>query len=365
MKIFEEMKQIPSVSALAADEYHQKEGILQNDVNQEMANLRSRYDFRGNCPLQVMVEYHLHHTLFMSSVFRLNNYTLLVRMLVWMYRAYHSHGLSYEYFTYAFPEWRKAVMLHMNHATGAEIDHVYQWIVEHHSDFVQLAISTDYKVFANNNNQEFGNVFVAQLLRGEYQACLALGENYCLTDVDDLASFYVEIIEPSLYEIGRLWEIGHISVAQEHLATAIVNKIMLTLFLRAGLREATKPKVVIAAAPNELHEIGASVVADLLEQHGWDVHYLGANIHKEELLEYLSLNKHCFLGLSVVTPFNLAAAQEIIHSIRGDASICRVKIMVGGAAFRHSGDLWHQVGADAYAVDGHAAIKIAKGWLEE
>jgi len=365
MIIFETIKSLPPVSMSAADEYAQRRDIIQNDVNQTLAKLNGIYDFMSNCPLQVMVDHHRHHTLFMSSVFRLNNYTLLARMLVWMYRAYHAHGFSYDYFTYAFSEWRKMVTIHMSQANGLEIDRVYRWIVGHHSDFVQLAESSEYKVLACDNDQEVIHTFVAHLLRGEYQACSEIGETYYLTDVDNLACFYVEIIESSMYEVGRLWEMGHISVAQEHLATAIVNRLMLALFLRAGLVEATKPKVVIAAVPNELHEIGASMIADLLEQHGWQVDYLGANMPKEDLLEYLRVNKPYFLGLSVVIPFNLESTWEIIDAIRSDASISGIKIMVGGAAFRHSKDLWHQVGADAYAVDGHAAIRTAERWLKE
>jgi len=365
MSIFKNLKQILPVSALAAEEYNQKQDIIQNHVNQALAKLNSIYDFMGNYPLQVIGDHNGNHTLFMNSVFRLKNYTLLVRMLVWEYRAYHAHGLSYDYFAYGFPEWRKAVMLNMSQAKGLEIALVYQWIIEHHLDFIQLAESVDYKFLKYNKDQEVVDIFVAHLINGEYQACLAISEAYYLTDVDNLVDFYVEVIEQSLYEVGRLWETGHISVAQEHLATAIVNRLMLIHFLRAGLVEASKPKVVIVAAPNELHEVGASMVADLLQQHGWEVDYLGANMPKEDLLKYLRESKPYILGISVVMPYNLASVREIIDSIRRDTSICGIKIMVGGVAFKHSEELWRQVGADAYAVDGHAAIKIAGQWLED
>ena len=364
MTIFATIKLLSPVSLSAADEYSQMQKVIQNDVNQALAKINSIHDFMSNCPLQVMFDIHHHHTLFMNNVFRLNNYTLLARLLVWEYRACHAHGFSYDYFTYAFSEWRKAVKLHVSQDNAAEIDCVYQWIVEHHADLIQLAESDDYQVFLSNKEQEGYSTFLTHLLYVESQACLAIGATY-LDDGNDLASFYIEVIEPSMYEVGRLWETGQISVAQEHLATAVVNRVMFTLFLRAGLRDANKPKVVIAAAPNELHEVGASMVADLLEQHGWAVDYLGANMPQEDLLQYLRVSQPCFLGLSVVMPFNLLSAREIIAAIRADTNICGVKIMVGGAAFKHSEDLWRQVGADAYAVDGHATIKIARSWLEE
>jgi len=364
MTIFETKAKVQPVSASAAGEYAQWQYSIQNTVSEALAKYDSIHDLTGNCPPEVLVDIQRQHTLFFSCVFQLNNYHLLARMLVWMYRAYHAHGFSYDYFIQAFSEWRKAVALHMSQPQAEEIDRVYQWIARHHSELVQLAESAEYQVFPNRNTQEDYSPFLTHLLHVEYRECLAIGETY-LTRADGLARFYVEVIEPSLYEVGRRWETGKISVAQEHLATAVVNKVMLALFLRSGLRDAIKPKVVIVAAPNELHEVGAYMVADLLEQQGWDVDYLGANMPKAGLLEYLQVNKPYFLGLSVVMPFHLAAVREIIEAIRSDAGLYGVRIMVGGAAFRHCEDLWRQVGADAFAVDGHAAITIARKWLAQ
>ena len=360
MSIFAALKLLPPTSPSAADEYAQKQEIIQNNVSQAIAKLNSLYNFTGNCPLEMIGDVHRHHTLFMSSVFRLNNYTLLARMLVWMYRTYHSHGFSYDYFTYALSEWRKAITHTISPANVAEIDGVYQWIIERHPDFLQLAEATDYHVFPYKQTQATDD-FVMHLLHGEYQGCLAIGKDYLAAK--SLAEFYVEVIEPSMYEVGRLWEIGHISIAQEHLATAVVSRVMLSLFVGAEKRETTSAKAVIAAAPNELHEVGARMVADLLEHQGWEVDYLGANVPKEYLLQYLIENQPCFLGLSIAMPYNLAAAQEAIKEIRS-ACICGIKIMAGGAAFKHSEDLWRQIGVDAYAVDGNAAIEIARKWKE-
>jgi len=52
----------------------------------------------GYNPLRMMYDNHLNHARFMANVFRFNAYTLLVKTVIWVYRSYHSHGFSFDYF---------------------------------------------------------------------------------------------------------------------------------------------------------------------------------------------------------------------------------------------------------------------------
>ena len=45
--------------------------------------------------------------------------------------------------------------------------------------------------------------------------------------------------------------------------------------------------VVVTTAPNEFHEIGAWMIANTLEGDGWDIHFLGSNTPKRDLLLHL------------------------------------------------------------------------------
>jgi methanogenic corrinoid protein MtbC1 len=45
-------------------------------------------------------------------------------------------------------------------------------------------------------------------------------------EVATAATVYFEVVQPALYEVGRLWERAHVSVAQEHLATG-VSEVMI------------------------------------------------------------------------------------------------------------------------------------------
>jgi len=61
--------------------------------------------------------------------------------------------------------------------------------------------------------------YMDHLIAGEDEECLAEGKALA-GDLDGLHALYVDVIQPSQYRVGELWESGKISVATEHLATA-------------------------------------------------------------------------------------------------------------------------------------------------
>ena len=92
------------------------------------------------------------------------------------------------------------------------------------------------------------------------------------------------------------------------------------------------------------------MISDLLEQKGWQVRYLGANTPQEELLDLLLSFKPDLLALSVIMPFNLAAAAGIITEIRKRPELASLKIMVGGPRFNEIPELASQIGADGLSL---------------
>ncbi len=133
----------------------------------------------------------------------------------------------------------------------------------------------------------------------------------------EVPGFYLNVIEPSMYEIGARWERGEISVAQEHLATAISSRVMAALYPRFVLGEQTKGRAVVTTVYEEFHELGAWMVADLLALDGWEVSYLGAHTPTGDLLDMLLNLKPDLLALSSAMPFNLDRVQESIQTVRG------------------------------------------------
>ena len=205
---------------------------------------------------------------------------------------------------------------------------------------------------------------LTHMLDNNFGACIELAVE-SVHSVEDLAYFYQEIMTPALYEIGRLWEEGQISAVQEHLATAISMRIMAGLYGGFVVGEPDKGAVVVTAAPNEFHEVGARMVSDQLEMDGWKVEYLGANSPLEDLLELLRQDPPFILAISVVMPFNIETVRQIIEIMKNDALLKQIRVMVGGRAFSLETNLWQKVGADGYAGDSWQAVLLSRKWWNE
>jgi methanogenic corrinoid protein MtbC1 len=162
---------------------------------------------------------------------------------------------------------------------------------------------------------------------------------------------YIDVFQPTLYEVGRRWESNRLTVAQEHIATAITQYVMAQVYEAPDVRAAAaKGRIVLTGVEGELHSVGAVMVGDLLETSGFHVRFLGTNLPTASILGVIRDAAPSHVGISATMLFNIGAVRQLIHAVRAEFSD-RVAIVVGGAAFRTNPDLWRQVSADSYAAD--------------
>jgi len=137
------------------------------------------------------------------------------------------------------------------------------------------------------------------------------------------------VIRAAQAEIGRLWQLNRVSIAQEHMATAISQLSLAALFERATPRASHAKTVLLACVEGELHDLPARMVADVLELDGFDVRYLGANVPTEDLVAVARAEQPDLIGLSVTMSFNLPALRTAVARVR--AAFER-PIFIGGHA---------------------------------
>ena len=129
-------------------------------------------------------------------------------------------------------------------------------------------------------NDRFGqNIqvdFLNALISGNYQMCSELIHQFPEKQ-NSIKEIYENIIRQSLYEIGELWEYNKISVATEHLASAIVESVLNEVFVEIVAKERKNKTVIVSCVENEFHQIGIKMVGDIFELNGWNTHFLGSN----------------------------------------------------------------------------------------
>ena len=192
--------------------------------------------------------------------------------------------------------------------------------------------------------------YLALLLDGNRRACAKLVQQLLEEDID-IKTLYADLFQKSMYEVGRLWEFNRISVAKEHLVTAIteglLNLVYPRLFEKASGDSRNEKKVVISCAANEFHQVGGKMVADIFELNGWDSQFLGANTPLDQMLAHIQDEKPDLVGLSVSVYFNMPALKSGLEAIRGN--FLHLDVMVGGQAFNWGGtEIIKQYSGTAY-----------------
>lgn len=364
VNLINSLDNICAASPDAAKAYEAAAGCLVDDVNDELEANPEISRLIGGNSLDLMRNNHDNHAAFMSTVFKIGSHELLARAIPWVYRAYHARGFSYDYFPVELTAWKRAVEKHLDHVHSSEINEIYDWMIRHHDSMIRLSVSSEGLAFSlPGESTEMQEVLLSLLLQGDSRGSLQL-VNQSVQTIADLKHLYLDVVCPVMYRIGLLWERNDISVAEEHVATAIVGRITAALYPRFANVDVFRGKVVVTAGPNEFHELGTRMLADFLEMEGWDVTYAGANTPKEELLVLLKQHNPFMVALSVATVFNLANARQAIDTIKADPETRDIKILVGGFAFNSMPQLWHNIGADGYAADANKGALSANAWWE-
>lgn len=164
----------------------------------------------------------------------------------------------------------------------------------------------------------------------------------------DVRSAYIDVLLPAEREIGRLWHLGEVSVAEEHLVTSTTQRAMAVLASSSPAAAPNGRTAIVAAISSNAHDIGLRAVADLYQLAGWRALFLGADVPAEDVPAMVNWFQADLLLLGVTMATQLPRVTRLLEAVR-ERSGRPVKVIVGGAAFDEAPDVWRQCGADAYA----------------
>ena len=176
--------------------------------------------------------------------------------------------------------------------------------------------------------------YLTALLDGKRSKCHDIVQKL-LDEKIDLKKLYADLFQRSMYSVGELWENNRITVANEHLATAITESLLNLAYPCLFASERIGRKVVISCTANEFHQVGGKMVADIFELNGWDGHFLGANLPPEEMARFIQVVQPDVVGLSLSILANIDNLKRGIEVVRTDFP--GLDLLIGGQAFRWGG----------------------------
>ena len=197
--------------------------------------------------------------------------------------------------------------------------------------------------------------FEAALLAGNQREALAIVSR-CIDGGHTLVDVELHVIQHALYQIGAKWQANQVSVAQEHMATAIAQSVMTIGLLQSPAPASIGKSVLLACVEGNSHCVGLRMVADAFQLAGWDVQYLGASVPANVLVKHAAESRPDLVGLSVSFAHQLQAVKAVIGGLIEHLGDGRPAVLIGGLAINRFDQLARMVGADGFGTDARASI---------
>lgn len=173
-----------------------------------------------------------------------------------------------------------------------------------------------------------------------------------------IIEIYEEVLAKAMYEIGLLWHKNIITVDKEHYATSVTQTVMSGFYDEIFQRPRKNRTLLSCAVGSELHEMGIRMISDVFEYNGWDTFYLGAALPEKAIMDSIVEHNPDLIALSVTMPPYLSVCEKTVIAIR--EKYPRIKIAVGGQAFKNTDKLWEKWNVDFYSESSNDLVQWAE-----
>ena len=118
---------------------------------------------------------------------------------------------------------------------------------------------------------------VARLIVGDESGCWTIVQEF-QSGGATAKGVYLDLFVPAMRAIGERWALGQITVAEEHRASAVMQRLIGRMGPQFRPRGPRRGSVIIGAPSGELHGLPVALAADLLRSTGFTVVDLGADV---------------------------------------------------------------------------------------
>ena len=198
----------------------------------------------------------------------------------------------------------------------------------------------------------FYNEFFSYLEKKDKEKCVRLVLDGLSNSTLDVVTLYEKILTPALYSGFGGPDLQDVIVWEEHARTSIVRTIIECCYpfviKERDEKYHSSPggKVVVLCPPEELHEIGARMVADFFTLCGFEITFVGANTPRDDIVNAVRYFQPEYIAISITNVYNLVAARKVVRRIVELKDSLKFKVILGGQACRNNPEACRQMGID-------------------
>jgi len=172
----------------------------------------------------------------------------------------------------------------------------------------------------------------------------------------------IEAIEKGLargiLKVGDDFGTGAVFLPELIMAADVMKKTTSILdekIKASGAQRKSLGKMVIGTVKGDIHDIGKSVVASVLQANGYDVNDIGIDVAIEKFIASVKQDKADVLGMSTLLTLPLQVMGQVIATLKEQGLRKEVKVIVGGCPVTQ--EFATEIGADAVGFDASDAVK--------
>ena len=144
-----------------------------------------------------------------------------------------------------------------------------------------------------------------------------------------------DILAPTLIEVGRLWHEEKLSIAQEHMFSACVTRIILSMVNNLYTLSHNRPGMLFAAPSGERHEFGLLIASLLAAGQQYNCYYLGADLPGKNIAEAARHLKPAVIVMSLVnTPPDTETIAQL-NAVISYTDVAKTPLWLGGSGSRY------------------------------
>jgi len=137
--LLESAQQLKQVSVKTSEEYQEKAEQLISKMNKLMLVRQDIESLVGKDNLNMMKDNHANHVRFIASILKHHNPDVLVETVLWVFRAYRSHGFATNYWAAQLNTWIQLFKVELTPKCYEEIYPLYEWIQINIPLFVKIS----------------------------------------------------------------------------------------------------------------------------------------------------------------------------------------------------------------------------------
>ena len=328
--------------------FHQEIDYLYGGILDKFSTTKDLDILTNNYPIEFikpLISNHLHS---IDTALRIQDEKILFDHLVWELSTYHKMGLPFVFFKSFFLAFIELFNRKEKADKFVNVCALYQFLLSDFDYLLSSATALKNQEIISNEYKKLYHDFLEALLEPNMTQAIKISNDF-IQKKEDIKIFWENIILPVMYNIGIKWSNGDISVGQEHTATSICQRIMSLHYDKILNILSHDNKVLVTTSPREMHQLGARMVADLLELNGYDVYFISSDTPLDEIEQIIQTENISDIVISTTMIANIDSTQQFIQDLRDRLSDRKLNIYIGGQAYNPQMHPLELVNADFFA----------------